>query len=67
LVRILKWGGRGREGKRGICFIQKFKPEKLKKLHDEKETNPERENFLLANAIIRLFEPPRLRAYWSDD
>lgn len=49
LVKVLKWGGREREGKRGIfiCLIQKFKPEKLKKLHDEGEINLERENIVI--------------------
>ncbi|MEM2228390.1 MAG: HsdR family type I site-specific deoxyribonuclease [Candidatus Bathyarchaeia archaeon] len=49
LVNVLKWGGREREGKRGIfaCLIQKFQPEKLKKLHDEGEINLERENIVI--------------------
>jgi type I restriction enzyme R subunit len=49
LVDVLKWGGEGREGKRGIfaCLIQKFKPEKLRKLHDQKEINLERENIII--------------------
>ena len=49
LVKILKWGGKEREGKRGIfiCLIQKFKPEKLKKLHEEGEINLERENIII--------------------
>jgi len=49
LVRVLKWGGKEREGKRGIfiCLIQKFKPEKLKKLHDAGEINLERENIII--------------------
>jgi len=49
LSKILKWGGKEREGKRGIfvCLIQKFKPEKLKKLHDAGEINLERENIVI--------------------
>jgi type I restriction enzyme R subunit len=49
LVNVLKWGGREREGKRGIftCLIQKFQPEKLKKLHEEGEINLERENIVI--------------------
>ncbi len=48
LINILKWGGREREGKRGIfvCLIQKFKPN-LKKLHDAGEINLERENIII--------------------
>jgi type I restriction enzyme R subunit len=49
LVNVLKWGGKEREGKRGIfaCLIQKFQPEKLKKLHEEGEINLERENIVI--------------------
>jgi type I restriction enzyme R subunit len=49
LVNVLKWGGKAREGKRGIfaCLIQKFQPEKLKKLHEKGEINLERENIVI--------------------
>jgi type I restriction enzyme R subunit len=49
LVNVLKWGGKEREGKRGIfaCLIQKFQPEKLKKLHEKGEINLERENIVI--------------------
>jgi len=49
LVNVLRWGGKEREGKRGIfaCLIQKFQPEKLKKLHEEGEINLERENIVI--------------------
>ncbi len=49
LVKILRWGGKEREGKRGIfiCLIQKFKPEKLKKLHDAGKIDLERENIII--------------------
>jgi type I restriction enzyme R subunit len=49
LVNVLKWGGKEREGKRGVfaCLIQKFQPEKLKKLHKEGEINLERENIVI--------------------
>ncbi|MEM4620672.1 MAG: HsdR family type I site-specific deoxyribonuclease [Desulfurococcaceae archaeon] len=49
LVNVLKWGGKEREGKRGIfaCLIQKFQPKKLKKLHDSGEINLERENIII--------------------
>nr|MDO8044825.1 HsdR family type I site-specific deoxyribonuclease [Candidatus Baldrarchaeota archaeon] len=49
LVEVLTWGGKEREGKRGIfiCLIQKFKPEKLKKLHDAGKINLERENIII--------------------
>lgn len=50
LAEILKWGGREREGKRGIfvCLIQKFKPEKLKaELEACGISNIERENVII--------------------
>jgi type I restriction enzyme R subunit len=49
LIDVLKWGGKEREGKRGIfaCLIQKFQPEKLKKLHEKGEINLERENIVI--------------------
>ena len=49
LVKILRWGGKEREGKRGIfvCLIQKFKPDKLKRLHDLGKINLERENIII--------------------
>jgi type I restriction enzyme R subunit len=49
LVNVLKWGRKEREGKRGIfaCLIQKFQPEKLKKLHEKGEINLERENIVI--------------------
>jgi type I restriction enzyme R subunit len=49
LAKILQWGGKQREGKRGIfiSLIQKFSPEKLKKLHDEGEINLARENIVI--------------------
>jgi type I restriction enzyme R subunit len=70
LVNVLKWGGKEREGKRGIfaCLIQKFQPGKLKRLHEEGEINLERENIviftdeshrsqygILANVMRRIF------------
>jgi len=49
LIKILKWGGEQREGKRGIfiSLIQKFSPEKLKKLHDTGQINLSRENIAI--------------------
>lgn len=49
LAEILTWGGKEREGKRGIfiSLIQKFKPKKLKQLHDAGEINLERENITI--------------------
>ncbi len=49
LVKVLKWGGEKREGKRGIfiSLIQKFSPEKLKKLHDAGQINLARENIVI--------------------
>jgi len=49
LAAILKWGGEEREGKRGvfISLIQKFNMKKLKKLHDQKEINLQRENIFV--------------------
>lgn len=53
LVNVLKWGGKEREGKRGIfaCLIHKFQPKKLEeyleKYHDRGEINLERENIII--------------------
>ena len=49
LVKILRWGGKEREGKRGIfiSLIQKFSPKKLKKLHDAGKINLARESIVI--------------------
>jgi type I restriction enzyme R subunit len=49
LANVLRWGGKTREGKRGIfiCLIQKFNPKKLKRYHDSGEINLERENIVI--------------------
>jgi len=49
LIEVLKWGGKEREGKRGIfiCLIQKFNQSRLMKLHGEGMINLERENIII--------------------
>lgn len=49
LAKILQWGGKEREGKRGVfvSLIQKFNPVKLYKLHQNKQVNLERKNIII--------------------